>query len=187
VPFPTAGWGPEHDLAQALVVRVHYGKATNDVVAGAHNCFAYGSKHHSPGWNCFMARRIYGERCAVSISPTKARFRIPSAAANNSTSLPKPRARWLRILDHAIDGVVGVRRLMVKQRHAPRPSFDGDVGHVVGAAMSPAAARRVLLGRVLRILNEQVHAAHELDQATVATMNRSAAQAAPPGPVLAAA
>ena len=25
------------------------------------HCFAYGSKHHSPGRNCFMARGIYGK------------------------------------------------------------------------------------------------------------------------------
>src|SRR5712691_6208544 len=121
-----------------------------------------------------MARGIYGERCAVSISLFHGVIR-----RHNERSAPP---RWLRMtlkldfvtfgggeqvdvaaggasslargLDHPIDIVVGMRWLVVKQGHAARLSFDRDVGHVIGAAVPPAAPRRVLLRRVLRVLNK---------------------------------
>src|SRR5207253_7103182 len=79
-----------------------------------------------------------------------------------------------RELDHAIDLRVGVGRLMVKQRHASRSRLNGDIGDVRGAAVTPAAVVVILLGRVLRIHDEQVDAAQELDQASIAAVHVTA-------------
>src|SRR5207237_4325109 len=55
--------------------------------------------------------------------------------------------------------------------------FAGDGRHVVRAAVAPAAPRVVLVGRVLRVLDEQVDAPHELDQAPITPVYEPAAQA----------
>src|SRR5205085_7571502 len=114
------------------------------MVSQRSHCFAYGSKHHSPGWNCFIARRIYGERCAVSITPLKSDF-VTFCCGEQLEVAARRASSFARILDHPIDVVVGVGRLVMKQRDAPCLSLDGDVGHVIGAAVPPAATFRVLL------------------------------------------
>src|SRR5688572_1547608 len=82
------------------------------------------------------------------------------------------------VVDHASQVVVGMRRLVMEHRQPAGAGFDGHIGDVVGAAVPPTAPLEVLVRRVLRILNQQVDTAHELDQASVATMDEAPAQPA---------
>jgi hypothetical protein len=74
-----------------------------------------------------------------------------------------------------------VARIVVKERQAFDPCLGGHIHHVVHRAVPPAGlAADVLLLGVLRVVNQQVGASHELDVAAVALVDH----AAPPAVLL---
>src|ERR1051325_4100189 len=66
--------------------------------------------------------------------------------------------------------------LVMEQRQSPHTSLDSNVDDVVRAPVAPPATGSVFIGRVLGVLDQQLHAADELDQAAVTAVHVPAAE-----------
>src|SRR5262249_17372330 len=69
-----------------------------------------------------------------------------------------------------LEGVVIVRRVVVKQRQPGDAGGEGDVSHVVRRAMTPSKFRAAFLARILRVVNQKVGAAQEFDMPLISGM-----------------
>ena len=98
-----------------------------------------------------------GQRCAGCSS-----WRRPSAAAN--TSGPPIRRRVVtRVAQDGVEPVVAVRRAVVEQRELARARLLRDVDRVLDGAVTPGALDLVLVGGVLRVVDEEVDAVAQLE------------------------
>ena len=87
---------------------------------------------------------------------------MPSAAAK--TSGPPMRARVVaRVAQDGVEPVVAVRRAVVEQRELARARLLGDVDRVLDGAVTPVPLDLVLVGGVLRVVDEEVDAVAQLE------------------------
>ena len=89
-------------------------------------------------------------------------WRMPSAAAN--TSGPSMRRRVVaRVAQDGVEPIVAVRRAVVEQRELARARLLGDEDRVLDGAVTPGALDLVLVGGVLRVVDEQVDAVAQVE------------------------
>ncbi len=67
------------------------------------------------------------------------------------------------VAQNGVEAVVAVRRTVVEQRQLPRARFLGDEDRVLDGAVTPRALDHVLVGGVLRVVDQEVDAVAELE------------------------
>src|SRR5207247_5648229 len=71
---------------------------------------------------------------------------------------------------HPVEGRVVVPGIVMEEREPARAGGAGHVGRVLDGRMAPALLRRVFLFGVLRVVDDEIDVAHELDVPLVAGM-----------------
>ena len=87
----------------------------------------------------------------------------PSRAANTSTPIASPQAAAAG--GEAVDHVVVVRRVVVVQRQPPGADLGGQPHRVLDGAVAPRALAGELGRRVLGVVDQQVDAVAQLEDA----------------------
>ncbi len=83
-----------------------------------------------------------------------------------------PRRELARVAQDGVEALVAVRRAVVEQRELTRAGFLGHVDRVLDRAVTPRALDLVLLGGVLRVVDEEVDAVAELEHVARARSRR---------------
>ena len=93
----------------------------------------------------------------------------PSIAANTSIPLADWRAR--QRASSASSALVGTRGVVMEERQARRVGGAGKIHRQLGGRVPPGQLGRVLLQRVLRVVDDQVRVGEELDVPLVLPMH----------------